>query len=224
MTSDGTQFAQIEKGGLGDKANNWAYPYVFQDRLILGLYNGETGAEIWVSEDGDTFRQVVDGGMGDSGVTGFSSYTELDDPHPALVFRGSFYIGASNPKSGGEIWRTPDGLTWERVADGGLTRSTNIVLNPDIVYENQLYAFGIAGGTLDNLLGFDLFRTTDGVNWEQVVEDGFGVGQERNVSGHLQEFKGRLYVATSNADPRLLVPGELSERHPPYPFPTLGVG
>jgi hypothetical protein len=218
VTSDGTQFTQIENGGFGDKANNWSYPYVFRDRLILGVSNSETGAEIWVSEDGETFRQVVDGGMGDSGVTGFSGYSDLDDPHPVLIFRDNLYIGASNPESGGEIWRTPDGLAWERVADGGPTRSTSVFLNPDIVYEDQLYAFGIAGGTLGNLPGFDLFRTTDGVNWEQVVEDGFGVGQERNVSGHLQEFKGRLYLATNNADPRLLVPGTLSERHSPYGF------
>jgi len=55
VASDGTQFTKIENGGFGDKSNDWAYPFVFQDRLILGVSNGDTGAEIWVSDDGQTF-------------------------------------------------------------------------------------------------------------------------------------------------------------------------
>ena len=216
VTSDGTEFTKIENGGFGNKENNWAYPYVFRDRLILGVSNGETGGEIWVSDDGQTFRQVVDGGLGDSGVTGFTGYADPD--HPAPIFRDHLYIGVANPESGGEIWRTADGLAWERVADKGLTRSDSLVLSPDAVCQDRLYAFGIAGGTLDNLLGFDLFRSDDGVTWEQVVEDGFGVGEERNVSGNLQEFQGRLYLTTNNADPRLLMPDNPSERHPPHGF------
>jgi hypothetical protein len=216
VTSDGTEFTKIENGGFGDKENNWAFPVVFQDRLILGISNGETGGEIWVSDDGKTFRRVIDGGMGDSGVTGFSGFT--DPGHPDPILQGKLYIGVSNPASGGEIWRTADGLEWERVADNGLTRSNNLSLHPDMVYKDQLYAFGVAGGTLDNLLGFDLFRSDDGVTWEQVVEDGFSVGEERNVSGNLREFQGRLYLTTNNADPRLLIPDNPSERHPPHGF------
>ncbi len=38
-----TQFTKIENGGFGDKNNDWAFPFVFQDRLILGVSNIESG-------------------------------------------------------------------------------------------------------------------------------------------------------------------------------------
>ncbi len=216
VTSDGLEFTKIEKGGFGDKSNDWAFPFVFQDRLILGVSNGDTGAEIWVSDDGQTFRQVVDGGMGDAGVTGFGGFADPERADP--IFQGKLYIGVSNPASGGEIWRTADGLEWERVADEGLTRSTTKHIAPDIVYQGQLYAFATAGGTIDNLLGFDLFRTSDGTTWEQVVDNGFSVGKERNVSGDLVEFKGRLYLTSNTMDPRVLFPTNPSERLAPRGF------
>ena len=216
VASDGTQFTKIENGGFGDKSNDWAYPFVFQDRLILGVSNGDTGAEIWVSDDGQTFRQVVDGGMGDAGVTGFGGFA--DPEHADPIFQGKLYIGVSNPDSGGEIWRTADGLEWERVADEGLTRSTTKHISPDIVYQGQLYAFATAGGTIDNILGFDLFRTADGTTWEQVVDNGFSVGKERNVHGDLVEFKGRLYLTSNTMDPRVLMPTNPYDRLPPRGF------
>ncbi|MCL5735029.1 MAG: zinc-ribbon domain-containing protein [Actinobacteria bacterium] len=216
VTSNGTEFAKIEDGGFGDKNNDWAFPFVFHDRLILAVSNGETGGEIWVSEDGRNFQRVIDGGMGHPGVTGFAGFA--DPEHPDPVFQGMLYLGVSNPAGGGEIWRSPDGLSWERVAEKGLTRSNTIVLSPDIVYGNQLYAFGTAGGTLDNLPGFDLFRSSDGKRWEQVVDDGFGLGKERNVQGDLVEFKGRLYLTSSNMDPRLLNPANPTERYSPKGF------
>jgi hypothetical protein len=216
VTSDGTQFTKIENGGFGDKNNDFAFPWVYRERLILGVSNNEKGGEIWVSDDGQSFRRVVEGGMGDAGVTGFTAFA--DPEHPDPIFQGKLYIGVSNPDSGGEIWRTADGLNWERVADKGLTRSNTILLHPDIVYKDRLYAFGTAGGTIDNLLGFDLFRTSDGTTWEQVVENGFNVGKERNVHGDLVEFKGRLYLTSNTMDPRLLNPQAPSERLAPRGF------
>jgi hypothetical protein len=91
-------------------------------------------------------------------------------------------------------------------------------LHPDIVYQNQLYVFGTAGGTIDNLLGFDLFRTSDGSTLEQVVDDGFSVGKERNVHGDLVAFKGRLYLTSNTMDPRVLMPTNPSERLAPRGF------
>jgi hypothetical protein len=214
VTSSGTEFTKIENGG--DKNNDWASPFVFQDRLILGVSNGESGGQIWVSDDGESFRQVVEGGMGHSGVTGFTGFA--DPEHADPVFQGKLYIGVSNPDSGGEIWRTADGLQWERVADKGLTRDKTIVLHPDMVYQAQLYAFGTAGGTIDNILGFDLFRSGDGTTWEQVVDDGFSVGKERNIHCDLTEFNGKLYLTSNTMDPRVLMPTNPSERMAPRGF------
>lgn len=216
VTTDGSKFSKIESGGFGDKNNYFGLPLVFQDRLVVGVSNNETGAGIWVSDDGEHFRQVVDGGMGDPKVSGFIGSGSPEQP-PA-IFMGKLYLGVSNPDKGGEIWRTADGLEWERVADGGITRSSSIALYPDTVYQDHLYAFGTAGGTLDNLPGFDLFRTKDGTTWEQVVSNGFGVGEERNVTGGLIEYKGRLFLVSNTMDPRLLSPTNPTERLAPRGF------
>jgi hypothetical protein len=216
VTSSGTEFTKIEPGGFGDPNNDWAYPFVFRDRLILAVSNSKSGGEIWASEDGMTFKKVVDGGMGHSGVTGFVGFN--DPAHPDPVFHDQLYLGVSNPKDGGEIWRTADGLNWERVADKGLTRLKTILLEPDMVYKDQLYAFGTAGGTIDNLLGFDLYRSSDGKTWERVVDNGFDAGKERNVTGDLVEFNDRLYLTSNTMDPRVLMPTAPTERLAPRGF------
>ncbi|HZJ02913.1 MAG TPA: zinc ribbon domain-containing protein, partial [Thermoleophilia bacterium] len=88
-------------------------------------------------------------------------------------------------------------------------------LHPWLVYKDQLY---VVGGHLDPAVGFDLLRSSDGTNWEQVVEDGFGAGEHRNQGADLVEFNGRLYLATLNEDPRVLVPGNTMERFAPEGF------
>ena len=212
VSSDGTAFTPVETGDLGKKRNANATSFVFADRLVLGVSNVQDGAEIWVSDDGTDFRQVVAGGLGSKTATGFVLLSR--EGVPDSVLGGMLYIGVANTGSGGEIWRTADGLEWERVADRGLGRTASVIIYPEIVYRGQLYAFGGTGGSLDTIAGVDLFRTSDGTTWEQVVDDGFSVGAERNIIGNLAEFDGRLYLTTSNMDVRMLNPANPSERHP----------
>jgi hypothetical protein len=215
VTSDGSSFTQIEAGGFGDKDSMSSYPFVFKDRFIISVGNTRTGAQIWVSEDGKSFQQVVSGGMGDPSNT-IVSLMEAQNPGP--VFQGKLYAGVTNPSTGGEIWRTADGVTWERVADEGLGKSTNVSFTPSLVYDGQLYVVSVTTGGLDALRGFDLFRTADGTTWEKVASDGFNVGEERNVFGWLTEFDGRLFLTGQTMDPRLLLPSQPSERIPPKGF------
>jgi hypothetical protein len=217
VTADGTNFAQIEKGGFGgDTDSSSSEPFVFKDRLIIPVANTRTGAQIWVSDDGESFRQVVSGGMGDKNNTAIEVMRQLQDQ--PLTFQGSLYVGVVNPVAGGEVWRTADGLHWERVAAGGLERSKNIHLYPQIVFHDQLYAFGEAVRSLAEMEGLDVYRTSDGATWEKVVSNGFDVGRERNVAGFLIEFKGDLFLTCETMDPRVLTPPTPSERIPPRGF------
>jgi len=217
VTEDGKSFTQIEKGGFGDKNSDWAVGFVFADRLILGVSNMDTGAQIWVSEDGTAFRQVVGDGLGDKDNTAVMGVVDQGEHMPVL--NGELYVGTSNPESGGEIWRTADGLQWKRVADNGLGRGASTSLTPYVIFQNQLYVAGdTAGAGLSRLKGVDVFRASDGITWEKVVDDGFSVGKERNVTGSLAEFQGKLYLTANTMDPRLLVPGEPSERMAPRGF------
>jgi hypothetical protein len=213
VTSDGSEFRQIEEGGFGDKDSMTAQPLVFNDRLILGVSNSTTGAQIWVSDDGESFRQVVVGGMGGKNNSAISSATGSADM--ALVFKGNLYVGAANLQEGGEIWRTADGLEWERVAQKGLERSGNTLLTPDLVFQDQLYAVGWMVGL--DIEGIEVYRTSDGTTWEMVVSDGFGLGGERNFLGLLAVYKGELYL-TANMEPRLMNPDERTLRAKPEGF------
>lgn len=212
VSEDGLHFTQIEKGGFGDPHNDWVEGFVFNDRLIVVVSGAASGPQIWVSDDGLAFRQTESGGLGDKGNTGFA--TVRTQP----VLDGKLYVGTSNPSTGGEIWRTSDGLLWERVADKGLERSSNTSLNPFLVFNRHLYAIGVSAGGLDKLKGLEVYRSADGVAWQKVVTDGFGQGKERNVTGTLVEFKGRLYLTTNTMDPRILLPGRPSERLAPRGF------
>lgn len=215
-SSDGLGFTQIDTPGFRDRDSSSAETFVFGDRLIVGVANTKTGAQIWVSDDGQSFRQVVAGGMSDVENTGISLANGPQDVGPVL--QGRLYVGVSNRSSGGEIWRTPDGLRWERVADAGLGRRTNNIITPSIVFGDRLYVVSITGGSLDTLTGLELFRTSDGSTWEKVASDGFGVGPERNVAGQLMEFKGRLFLVSNTMDPRVLIPTQPSERLAPRGF------
>ena len=212
VTENGTDFTKIESGGFGDAANTWAEGFVFHDRLIVAVSGSASGPQVQVSDDGLSFRQVVSGGLGDKHNTGFATVREQP------VLDGKLYVGTTNPTAGGEIWRTADGLQWERVADSGLERSSNTSLNPYLVFDGQLYAIGISAGGLDKLKGLEVYRSADGVSWEKVVTDGFGQGKERNVTGSLAAFKGRLYLTTNTMDPRILIPGHPTERVAPRGF------
>jgi hypothetical protein len=217
VTSNGTDFTQIEKGGFGgDADSSSSEPFVFQDRLIIPVANTSTGAQIWVSDDGENFRQVVSGGMGDKNNTGLQVTTQPDDQ--PLTFQGKLYVGVTNQVAGGEIWRTSDGLQWERAASGGLERSANVGLYPEVVFHDQLYAVGEAVRSLDDVQGLEVYRSSDGTAWQKVVSNGFDVGTERNVAGSLAQFKGDLFLTCNTLEPRILTPPSPSERIPPQGF------
>jgi hypothetical protein len=208
-SSDGQSFEKMASGGFGDKENtDPSIPLVFKDRLIVCTSNVKNGMEIWVSTDGKKFDRVVQGGLGDTGNTG-SSVMSYDET--GVTFQGRLYVGTSNPNKGGEIWRTEDGLQWERVASGGLGNVENTSLTPNLVFQGQLYAESM------NTKGMDVFRSSDGTNWERVVENGFGRGENNNIYGFLTQFQGNLYLVAENADPRVLTQPP-SERFAPRGF------
>ncbi|NLE73972.1 MAG: zinc ribbon domain-containing protein [Actinobacteria bacterium] len=207
VTSDGTRFTKLGERGFGDPKNRAAVPTVLDGRLVLAVQNPDTGVQIWVSEDGSSFRQVPVDGLCVPGNIGLVRSSRPEDPGPLLG--GKLYVGVTNSTTGGEIWRTVDGLEWEQVADRGLGLAQRNSLRPLLVYKDQLY---VVGGHLAWAAGFDLFRSGDGTGWEQVVEDGFGAGEHRNYQADLVEFEGRLYLSTQNEEPRLFVPGSSTER------------
>ncbi len=216
VSSDGLKFEQLDTGALGGDHDSGGSPFVFNDRLIVGVTNSDDGAEIWVSDDGVAFRTVVTGGMGDRSNNAIQPAGE--PVAPEAVFRDELYVGVVNAEKGGEIWRTADGLVWERAPAKGIARGAHVVIYPSITFQDKLYTVRIVAGTVDDITGLDVCRTSDGATWEKVVSDGFGAGGEQNALGFLAAFKGDLYLCASTYDPRLLWPTKPAERRPPQGF------
>ena len=53
-----------------------------------------------------------------------------------------------------------------------------------------------------NYNGFQLFRTSDGTTWENVVDNGFGAARFNNISCRMADFNNQLYLITINQDRR----------------------
>jgi hypothetical protein len=213
VSSDGLKFRRLAAPGFGSSTRNTAQPFVFGGRLLLGVSRSPGGAEIWASDNGKSFREVVKGGLGDKNNTGIDVMRFNDGvvSRAEPVLDGMLYVGTSNPKSGGEVWRTRDGLSWERVADNGLGRSANIGLSPTVAFGGQVYVVSTAFAG-QNALGVDVYRSPDGKSWQKVVSNGFNAGLHRNTSGFISVFKDALYLVTSAQDARVLIPPRPSER------------
>jgi len=132
------------------------------------------------------WAQVNDDGFGDPKTIGV---TTLE------VFNGQLYAGASNWDRGGRVWRTADGTTWTPISEfgfGSAYTNTNPALIDMIEFDSQLYVgLGWDG------IGGQIWRSSDGVNWEQVEGNGFGDANSDSITA-FAVFSNSLYAATGN--------------------------
>ena len=110
-------------------------------------------------------------------------------------YDGALYIGFSLPGNGAQIWRsvTGDRGSWRLSSPGSFgTRSTGrFISDAAVATEDGLYV-----AALDETLGASVWRTRDGIAWEQVGPTGFG--SPANIAAELTTFGGKLYAWTSN--------------------------
>lgn len=137
-----------------------------------------------------------------------------------IEFNGKLYVGTWNsPLNGSQIWRY-DGSDWEQVIgpiavstygvdnSGGFNNRHNMGISNFKIFENSTGVTHLYAGTINlNWRCIDgccqLWRTTDGENWERVVNRGFrDKGAGWNVKNvylwSLEEFDGKLYAGTFN--------------------------
>jgi hypothetical protein len=182
---------RVNEDGFGDVNNIGAvHLSVFNDHLYVGTRNDLTGGQLWRSSDGITWNQV--------GISGFGDVNNREI-YPLAVFGGYLYAGTLNfiPGSqflissggtGGQLWRSSDGTTWEQVDKDGFGDVNNVRIIPWLVFEGYLYV-----GTLNYITGSEVWRSSDGITWEQVNEDGFGNNSAIYPSA---VFGGYLYAGT----------------------------
>jgi hypothetical protein len=189
VSQDGQEFHQLQ-GDWPAKVDDVPSLHVVNNRLVLFIGNREEGLQAWASSDGERFEKVLEGGLEDP-----ASYTTVSlNDLPSL--NDWSYLGIRNVVKGGEVWRSRDGLSWERSLKGGFDDPSNDRFLPQLTYGDHVYVEAL------NPNGVNVFRTADGEQWEKVVENGFGLGEHQATSVWLESYKEALYLVTNNDDPR----------------------
>ena len=165
----------------------------FQGKLYFWVpyFGGTDAAPVW-SYDGTTFsKQGVADGFGDPNNIALNG---------GIVYQGYLYMGTANG-SGGQVWRTADGTTWERVGETTFT-------DPN---EPSAQLLGEQGGKLiiefnDYNVGVKVWAY-DGTDpsspsaFTRANNDGFGLNVSSSVrcseTSNGAQFNGRVQVCAN---------------------------
>jgi hypothetical protein len=157
---------------------------------LLGDNSANGRSAVWRSSDGQTFTAVV--------LDGFGSANNLDIPGSA-IFQNQLFVGTRNKEggtlgTGGEVWRSSDGVTFTASATGGFGDANNSRVLCLAVLDNRLFA-----GTRNDTEGAHLYASSDGVSWQKIVGAGVfpGAGFGNATSTTFKRatvFGGALYV------------------------------
>ncbi|MCP3944050.1 MAG: hypothetical protein GY710_21580 [Desulfobacteraceae bacterium] len=190
-TFDGVNWEVVVDKGLGNPDNTSGRGLSAHDGyLYLGVENRKSGAQIWrraIADDGDfmensEWEQVVSAGLGNTSNYWFSDFVE---------YNGWLYCGTLN-LSGMELWRTADGVNFEKIFDKGNGVQSNTAAMKLYVYKDKLYV-----GTMNFIQGASLYVNTNtaGTRFEPLFTQGNG---HRNNSyvWYMKAFNDRLYVGT----------------------------
>ena len=185
-TANGTDWTQINTDGFGDSNNESPSSEIVNNKLYIEAYNLATGVEVW-EYDGSNWTQVNIDGFGDSNNQS-GQMTE--------VFNNKLYIGIFNAVTGAELWEY-DGSAWTQIDTSGFWANENHGGNgfySTAIYNNRLH---INAFNYTDIVTTDrIWQTTDGTDWTQVNENGYG--NNDNQFSHLNVVNDVLYAGTYN--------------------------
>lgn len=192
-SNDGASWNQIISDGFGDQTNGEIFRFAeFEDNIYASTSSFTTthGAELWRSDTGDEIdwtRVVTNGFNGDMNN---SSIISLE------VYSKTLFAGTYNEKTGGEVWRSSDGLSWKQVNTDGFDTATNQAISALATYNGMLYASTL---TRASGVGAEVWRCQmcNGGDWIQVVDGGFGDDAANELSA-LETLSGYLYFVVGN--------------------------
>jgi hypothetical protein len=205
-SANGTDWNPVNITGLGDTTNNSihdlqvfrAYDHPDQiEYLYAATRNQVKGAQIWRSANGIDFEVVV--GDGAAAPSGFGDRWTTAVFHQE-VFNGHLYVGTLNFRSGFDMQRTADGVTFEKVGQAGFGAGSCAPYAWRFgVYENQLWM-----GGLNTCSGGTIWRTANGTDWQQMVgaspgalwPGGFGDATNWGIRS-IGVYQDKLYFGTA---------------------------
>ncbi len=187
-------WAQINASGFGDPNVSWVNALcVFNGDLYGGTSSTSLdGGEIWRYTGGLGWTNVMTGGFRSISTTWGISNSWVSYLTP---FHGELYAGTQNLSTGAEIWRSGDSIHWTPVMTGGFGLRSNQEIMHLTVYSDTLYATAGNWESAPFARGAQIWRTSDGLNWTNVVTRGFGNPNSAAVIA-LQDIGGELYAGT----------------------------
>lgn len=186
-SANGSDWTRVVNNGFGDAGNDEVFRFeVFDGQLYASTwsYSAAHGAEIWRSPSGNagSWTRVAANGFGDNQNEAIISFA---------VFGGQLYAGTINEVTGGQIWRSADGVTWSPVNAAGFGFSSNWAISALAAFDGSLYASVRDGGQVWRC------QVCDGSDWQRVVDAGFG-NATTNKASALAVMDGALYLVIGN--------------------------
>jgi hypothetical protein len=169
-TTNGVNWQAVVTGGFGNARNETIRTLrEYNGWFYAGTQNTAGPGQLWRTQDGFNWEQVNLG-------TNFDPTS--NSIHDMKVFNGQLYLATRNEVVGTQIYRTTEpGVNLEvvvgpgsRTPSGFGDASTVATMHME-VFKGALYI-----GTLNFARGFDMRRTFDGIDYEQVGQNGFGYG------------------------------------------------
>lgn len=138
------------------------------------------------------FQQVNIDGWGDSD----NVYAWAMFSFQGMLYVTTLTLDGTQPdnegiRSEGSVYRY-DGTDWEVVTENGFGNDHNDGFRCMYEYNGYIYT-----GSLNELDGAELWRSSNGVVWERVAAQGFGDPTNQAIR-EMAEFQGKLYVGTQN--------------------------
>ena len=183
---------QVNINGFGDPYNQGIFGLeVFNDHLYATSGNWIIGAQVWRLEINGSWVAVSEPGFG-------SSYANKNRTIPDMtVFSGNLYAGTAWGGFAGQVWRSPNGATWNLVANNGFGNSNNLGVAPFGTFKGFIYAGTIFDSNGTN--GLEIWRSATGSpgDWHNVVSGGKG-NTNNYLATSFTEFGDYFYAAIEN--------------------------
>ncbi len=187
-SGDGTDWYMVADPGLGNIRNVGMNLAVFKNFLIVGGTNYIDGARLWNSTDGVNYNTLSSDGLGDVQNTRFN-FSE---------YNNKLIISSCNEIFGAGLWVSLDGTNIMKATMVGGRNKKNLCWvtgsQPGVVFNGYLYY-----GTTNKDQGAQIWRSADGMNWNNVADGGLGSVGNFTFRPEIV-YNNQLYVLSMNYD------------------------
>ncbi|MCW3108300.1 MAG: Kelch motif protein [Segetibacter sp.] len=161
---------------------------------VLGSDVYNPTSDVWSTRDGESWNLLTNNApWGNRVLFGTCSH------NGALYILGGQASGVYNDGAFGDVWRSTDGINWDKIADGQTHLAKNIS-GSVISYNGFIYVIGggtYGGGTSDEYYTNQIWRSNDGISWERRSDPPWRGRQYTN----LVVYENRLFMLMGASNP-----------------------